>query len=77
MRCGRRTGDFNVRIRDVRFETAFDASLPPVHAVPQEISRVFLNIVNNAFYAVWERKKARLRISRGGYPSARRLPGDG
>ncbi|HWE49505.1 MAG TPA: response regulator [Bryobacteraceae bacterium] len=46
--------DFNSRI-DVDIETG---GVGPIRAVPQEISRVFLNILNNAFYAVWERKKS-------------------
>lgn len=44
--------EFNVRI-----DTDVDAATGCVRAVPQEIRRVFLNIVNNAFYAVWDRRK--------------------
>jgi len=39
------------------FETNFDPALPQVMAIPQELSRVLLNLFNNAFYAVHERKK--------------------
>jgi C4-dicarboxylate-specific signal transduction histidine kinase len=39
------------------FETNFDASLGKVDVVPQDLSRVLLNIFNNAFYSVSERKK--------------------
>lgn len=39
------------------FETNFDDSLPRINVVPQEIGRVILNLINNAFYAVNERKK--------------------
>jgi signal transduction histidine kinase len=42
---------------NLRIEMDFDPETGTVRAVPQEIGRVFLNIVNNAFYAVWERKK--------------------
>jgi signal transduction histidine kinase len=42
---------------NVRFETGFDASLPRVEGIPQELSRVFLNVINNACYAAYERKK--------------------
>jgi signal transduction histidine kinase len=42
---------------NARLEMDFDPATGTIRAVPQEINRVFLNIVNNAFYAVWERKK--------------------
>jgi nitrogen-specific signal transduction histidine kinase len=35
----------------------FDPSLPKINVVPQEMGRVILNLINNAFYAVSERKK--------------------
>jgi signal transduction histidine kinase len=37
------------------FETLFDPSLPKVNVISQDISRVLLNLINNAFYAVSER----------------------
>jgi len=39
------------------FETKFDATLAPINVVPQDIGRVILNLINNAFYAVNERQK--------------------
>ncbi len=45
------------RTFNTRIETSFDPETGSIRAVPQEINRVFLNILNNAFYAVWERKK--------------------
>lgn len=39
------------------FETVFDKSLPELTVVPQDIGRVFLNLINNAFYAVNEKRK--------------------
>ncbi len=42
---------------NAKFETNFDPSLPKINVVPQEIGRVILNLINNAFYAVSERKK--------------------
>jgi len=39
------------------FETNFDPGLPQVMAIPQELSRVLLNLFNNSFYAVHEKKK--------------------
>jgi C4-dicarboxylate-specific signal transduction histidine kinase len=37
---------------NVRYETEFDQSLEKVNVVPQEIGRVILNLLNNAFQAV-------------------------
>jgi signal transduction histidine kinase len=34
------------------FKTEFDDSLPKINVIPQEIGRVLLNLINNAFYAV-------------------------
>ncbi|MBS1923983.1 MAG: nuclear transport factor 2 family protein [Bacteroidetes bacterium] len=42
---------------NAKFETDFDASLPKINVVQQDIGRVILNLINNAFYAVNERKK--------------------
>ncbi|MBS1576930.1 MAG: hypothetical protein JST09_16660 [Bacteroidetes bacterium] len=39
------------------FETKFDPELPPIMAIPQDLGRVMLNLFNNAFYAVNEKKK--------------------
>lgn len=43
---------------DVRLRYCFDESLPKLRVVPQDVSRVFLNIAQNAFYSVYEKKKA-------------------
>ncbi|HEX6892893.1 MAG TPA: ATP-binding protein [Chryseolinea sp.] len=40
-----------------KFNTAFDPDLPKVNAVRQDIGRVLLNLINNAFYAVREKAK--------------------
>lgn len=40
---------------NAKFETDFDSSLPKLNVVPQDIGRVVLNLINNAFYAVSER----------------------
>jgi two-component system NtrC family sensor kinase len=37
---------------NAKFETFLDPSLPKVNVVPQDIGRVILNLINNAFYAV-------------------------
>jgi len=49
------------RAKDKSFNTDFkleaDESLPKVNVVPQDIGRVLLNLINNAFYAVSEKSK--------------------
>jgi signal transduction histidine kinase len=39
------------------FELIADPELPMVKIIPQDIGRVILNLINNAFYAVNEKKK--------------------
>ncbi len=39
------------------FKTHFDPNLPKINVIPQDIGRVLLNLINNAFYAVNERSK--------------------
>jgi signal transduction histidine kinase len=43
---------------NAKFETHLDPTLPKVNVVPQDIGRVILNLINNAFYAVSEKQKA-------------------
>ncbi len=43
---------------NAKFETDFDLSLPKINVVPQDIGRVVLNLINNAFYVVNEKHKA-------------------
>lgn len=43
---------------NVAIETNYDASVGMVRVIPQDLSRVFLNIVNNACYAAHERRKS-------------------
>ncbi|HYK45905.1 MAG TPA: ATP-binding protein, partial [Parafilimonas sp.] len=51
-----------MRARDKSFnatlQTGFDETLGKINIVPQDIGRVLLNLFNNAFYAVSERRKA-------------------
>jgi signal transduction histidine kinase/HAMP domain-containing protein len=42
---------------NVKMETDYDQTLEPINVVPQNISRVFLNIFNNGCYSVHEKKK--------------------
>ncbi|MBS0647205.1 MAG: GHKL domain-containing protein [Verrucomicrobia bacterium] len=50
-----------LRAKDKSFnaemKTDFEASLPKINIVSQDIGRVVLNLINNAFYAVNEKKK--------------------
>src|SRR6185295_15904412 len=51
---------FNAELR-----TAFDNNIDKINIVPQDIGRVILNLLNNAFYAVSE--KARIRSAPARY----------
>jgi signal transduction histidine kinase/ligand-binding sensor domain-containing protein len=42
---------------NAEFKTNFDENIGNINIVPQDIGRVLLNLINNAFYAVYERKK--------------------
>ena len=50
-----------LKAKDASFAATFhfepDNNLPKVNVVPQDIGRVLLNLINNAFYAVHERSK--------------------
>jgi signal transduction histidine kinase/tetratricopeptide (TPR) repeat protein len=56
-----------LRAKDNKFnaviESDFDDKIKSVQIVPQDIGRVLLNLYNNAFYAVYERK----RLSMNGF----------
>ena len=41
-----------------KFKTVFDNSIGKINIVPQDIGRVVLNLINNAFYSVNEKQKA-------------------
>ncbi|WP_128547036.1 sensor histidine kinase [Larkinella soli] len=42
---------------DIRLVTDFDPALGPVLVVPEDIGRLFINLFNNAFYAVRQKAK--------------------
>jgi signal transduction histidine kinase len=44
-------------------ETRFDEGLPKINIIPQDIGRVLLNLIGNAFYSV----SAKNKISPNGY----------
>src|SRR5262249_33569223 len=52
--------DFNAKT-----ETDFDPKVGEISIIPQDIGRVILNLINNAFYAVNEKKK--LASASGGF----------
>ena len=52
---GAKDKNFNVKI-----ETDFDASIGKLNVVPQDFGRAILNLINNAFYTVTEKRKANL-----------------
>ena len=45
------------RTFNATMKTDFDESIGNINIIPQDIGRVILNLINNAFYAVDERKK--------------------
>ena len=56
-----RLSHHGLRAKDKSFnatmKTDFDESIGNINIIPQDIGRVILNLINNAFYAVTERKK--------------------
>ncbi|HEX6847397.1 MAG TPA: ATP-binding protein, partial [Chitinophagaceae bacterium] len=48
---------FNTSPVNIRIEKDFDPKVEAINVVPQEIGRVILNLINNAFYAVNEKYK--------------------
>ncbi len=46
---------------NAKFESDFDPQIEKVLVVPQDIGRVILNLINNAFYAVTEKRKLNLK----------------
>jgi signal transduction histidine kinase len=48
-------------------KTDFDKSIGRINVVPQDIGRVILNLITNAFYAVDEKKKSLVRDGFGDY----------
>lgn len=43
---------------NAKFETRFDSTIPKLNVIPQDMGRVVLNLINNAFYAVNEKSKS-------------------
>jgi signal transduction histidine kinase len=51
---------------NAKFETDLDPSIEKINIVPQEIGRVILNLINNAFYAVSDKQKAESKMPNAG-----------
>jgi signal transduction histidine kinase len=43
---------------DIRLEREFDPALAPIELVPQDVTRVFLNLISNGLYAIQKRNRA-------------------
>jgi signal transduction histidine kinase len=56
---------------NAKFETEFDHNIGKINIISQDIGRVLVNLINNAFYAVTERKKqaSTLRQAQGSAPN--------
>jgi signal transduction histidine kinase len=52
---------------NAKFGTDLDPTLPKINVVPQDIGRVVLNLINNAFYAVSEKSKVESQKSGTSY----------
>jgi len=45
------------KLFNAKIETDFDKNIKKINVVSQDIGRVLLNLINNAFYAVYEKRK--------------------
>ena len=65
-----------LRARDKSFnatmETDYDQSIGNINIIPQDIGRVLLNLYNNAFYAVSEKKKQPVMVMSPRFLSVRK-----
>ena len=56
-----------LRAKDKSFnadiKTDFDDNIGKINMIPQDIGRVVLNLINNAFYAVNEKQKAKFAVA--------------
>ena len=56
---------------NAKFETSFDPSVGKINIVPQDFGRVILNLINNAFYAVNEKRQKVWQVTSHLFPSVR------
>jgi signal transduction histidine kinase len=59
---------------NAKFETHFDESIGMIEVVPQDIGRVILNLITNAFYAVSEKMKRETADVKGDSSHVSTLP---
>jgi two-component system, NtrC family, sensor kinase len=52
---------------NAHFKTYFDPNLPKINVIPQDIGRVLLNLINNAFYAVSEARSTKHEVGSTDY----------
>ena len=45
------------RYFDIKIETAYDPDIEPIRVIPQDISRVIVNLINNAYHATSRKKE--------------------
>jgi signal transduction histidine kinase len=45
------------RYFDIKIETAYDPNIEPIRVIPQDISRVIVNLINNAYHATSKKKE--------------------
>ena len=57
---------------NAKFETVFDNAIGKVNVIPQDIGRVILNLITNAFYAVSEKQKLKVESMSLPFLSAQR-----
>lgn len=50
---------------NANFKTDLDPDLPKINIIPQEVGRVILNLINNAFYACTERSRSAKALHSG------------
>ncbi|MCP4348846.1 MAG: response regulator [Desulfobacterales bacterium] len=43
---------------DISIESDYDPDIRPQSVIPQDLSRVFVNLINNAYYSTYEKKEA-------------------
>jgi signal transduction histidine kinase len=58
---------------NANFKLELDPALPKVEVIPQDIGRVLLNLIHNAFYAVGERVKSEMGNVKGDSSSISRI----
>jgi signal transduction histidine kinase len=56
------------KLFNAKLETDFDLSISKVNVIPQDIGRVILNLINNAFYAVNEKNASSQLTGQTGTP---------